>query len=435
MDQAAWAIVLLFASAAVSWLLMKPIAALGLRLGLVDLPSSRRTRAHPIPTTGGIVIFFTVTASLISALRLYGYIAPDVATKLAALFLGGTVIVILGMIDDRVNLRPGVKLTVEFVVAVAMVASGVAIERMRFFGGPAIDLGWMSYPLTVIWLLAFMNAFNLIDGLDGLAGGIAVVAASGLFVVGLMLDNPLLYMMMAGVLGSGIGFLLHNFRRGNVYLGDSGSMLLGFFLAGGAIIGARSDVASKAMLVVGACMAVPAFDVLTTIVRRRRRKTGVMTPDQSHVHHRLIRFGLNPKAAVVVLWGVTVFFGGQMLGLVSPYGLIYILGSYVIAAGVANILLEQRRKNLKTIQSDLRDEMLFLAGVTDPADSCETSTLRQLIVAQIRREALYRRMVREEEGACAGAGQFEPDGVDPTRERVGHRAGGGPSDLPSADEE
>ncbi len=396
MDLVSWSLIILGSAAALSWLLMKPVARLGLRVGLVDLPSSRRTRARPVPTTGGIVIFLTTAASLVLALRFFSYVAPNVAFKLSALLAGGTVIIILGMIDDRINLKPRVKLIVQVAVAVAMVASGVAFEKVGFFFGPALELGWLSYPITVFWIVGFMNALNLIDGLDGLAGGIAVIAASGLFLVGLVNDNPLLYMMIAGIFGSGIGFLLHNFRRGNVYLGDAGSMALGFFLAGGTVIGGRSDLASNAVLVVGACMIVPVFDVVTTIVRRSRSHGGVMTPDQSHIHHRLIRFGLNPKAAVIVVWGVTVFFGWQMLGLIAPYGLIYLLGSYIVAFGVANVLMEQRRKNLRTVQSDLKEEISDLVGLRDRDEAESASSLREIIVAQIRREALYRRIVRDE---------------------------------------
>ncbi|MCK4679659.1 undecaprenyl/decaprenyl-phosphate alpha-N-acetylglucosaminyl 1-phosphate transferase, partial [bacterium] len=243
MDLVSWSLIILGSAAVLSWLLMKPVARLGLRVGLVDLPSSRRTRARAVPTTGGIVIFLTTAASLVFALRLHSYVAPNVAFRFSALLVGGTIIVVLGIIDDRVNLKPGVKLIVQVAVAVAMVASGVAFGKIRLFFGPVLELGWLSYPITVFWIVGFMNAFNLIDGLDGLAGGIAVIAASALFLVGLMNDNPLLYMMVAGIFGSGIGFLLHNFREGNVYLGDAGSMALGFFLAGGTIIGGRSDLA------------------------------------------------------------------------------------------------------------------------------------------------------------------------------------------------
>lgn len=382
----------------VSWLLIRPAARLGLRLGLVDLPSTRRTRARPIPTTGGLVIFLTAVAALLIAVRYCGHFEPDVAAKLMALVIGGAVIVILGMLDDRLNLRPRVKLVVQVVVAVSMVYAGVGIERVRFLVGPTYELGWIRYPITVFWFVGFMNAVNLVDGLDGLASGIAAIGAGALFVVGVFNENVLLYMMTAALLGSTLGFLLHNFREGNVYLGDAGSMVLGFFLAGGAVVGAYGDGASNALLVGGACMAVPAFDVATTIVRRGRAHSGVMTPDRSHVHHRLIRFGLNPRMAVIVLWGVTLFFAGQMLGFVTPHGLAYLMASYVVAMVVGNIIVEQRRKNMRTIQSDLKEELLYLIGAPGAkaiGDEDEDMTLREIIVAQIRREAKYRRLARE----------------------------------------
>jgi len=396
---------LLGATGLASWLLMKPAARAGLHLGLVDLPSTRRTRARPIPTTGGLFVFAVFALSVFASMRLCGDFDADVPAKLWALMAGGVVIVVLGMLDDRLNLRPHVKLIVQTAVAVTMVAAGVGIEHVRFLFGPAHALGWLTYPVTVFWFLGFMNAINLVDGLDGLASGIAAIGALGLFAVGIINDNPLLYLMAAGLLGSTVGFLLHNFREGNIYLGDAGSMVLGFFLAGGSVVGAYGDGASNALLVAGACMAVPAFDVVTTIMRRRKSRRGVMSPDRSHTHHRLIRFGLNPKMSVVVLWGITFFFGGQMLGYIAPHGLIYIMSSYVVAAMVANVVVDQHRKNTRTIRSDLKQELLYLAGHPQSfstTDAHDGMTLRELIVAQIRREARYRRIVRSEFQALAG---------------------------------
>ena len=126
MDPVGLALIILGCSTAASWLLSGPAARLGLALGLVDLPSSRRTRARPIPTTGGLVIFFTIAVSLVLALTFYSYVEPHVARQLSTLLLGGTVIVLLGMIDDRVNLRPGIKLAVQIAVATAMVSSGIS---------------------------------------------------------------------------------------------------------------------------------------------------------------------------------------------------------------------------------------------------------------------------------------------------------------------
>jgi UDP-GlcNAc:undecaprenyl-phosphate GlcNAc-1-phosphate transferase len=397
-----YAIAILVTTGAISWLLIPRAARLGLRLGLVDLPSTRRTRSRPIPTTGGMVVFLTTAAALLVAVHVGAQVDPESALKVQTLLGGGAVIVVLGMIDDRLNLRPRVKLFAQTAVAIAMVASGVGIDRVRFFSGQAFELGWLSYPVTVFWFVAFMNAINLVDGLDGLASGIAAIGATALFAVGILNDNVLLFLMAAGILGSSIGFLTHNFREGSIYLGDAGSMVLGFFLAGAALVGARGDGASNASLVAIACMAVPIFDVMTTIVRREKARSGVMTPDRSHTHHRLIRFGLNPRMTVVILWGVTLFFGGQVLGLIAPHGLLYLLGSYIVAAIVANVIIDQHRKNVRTIASDLRDEIRYLAGAPSapPAsDTHEGMTLRELIVAQIRREALYRRLARNGSGA------------------------------------
>jgi len=394
-----WSLVFLGGTAAASWFLIVPASGLGLRLGLVDLPSTRRTRARAIPTTGGLVVYVTAAAALVVALFTPGLIGREFTRAFSALIFGGSLIVVLGMFDDRLNLRPLVKLIVQTAVAITMVRAGVRIEHVRFLVGPTVELGWMGAPLTVFWFVALMNIVNLIDGLDGLASGIASIGALTLFVVGLLNGFGELMIMMAAVLGASIGFLLHNFREGNVYLGDGGSMVLGFFIAGGAIVGSGSDAASEALLVTFAAMAVPTFDVVTTIVRRARSGLGLMTPDRSHVHHRLIRFGLSPRRTVIALWGVTLFFSGQMLGQVTTHGVIYVLLSYAIAAYVAKIVLDQHRKNVKTLRSDLRDELAYLVGATDTViygDCPPDATLRQMIVSQIRREARFRRMVRAE---------------------------------------
>lgn len=384
-----------------AWILTPPGARMGLRLGLADLPSSRRVRSRAVPTTGGIVVFLAFAVSMILAVRLCADAPPGFGVKLRALLLGSTAVVILGMADDRMNLKPAVKLVAQTVIAVAMVAAGIGIDHMRFVLGPTIDLGWLGYPLTVLWFLAFMNALNMIDGLDGLAGGIAAITAGGLFAVSVLDPNPLLFLVGAGLFGATTGFLIHNYGRGNVYLGDAGSMTLGFLLAGGSIIGANQDAASTTLLVAAACMTVPAFDVTTSMVRRWRKGQHIMKADRGHVHHRLIRFGLSPRHAVLVLWAATIFFGGQMLALVTSHGLLYVLASYVALAIVGRILLNQRRKNLRTTERNVRDEFFYLIGARDSVGDeldGEDPGLRELIVDQIRREALFRRLERNERG-------------------------------------
>ena len=177
-------------------------------------------------------------------------------------------------------------------------------------------------------------------------------------------------------------------------------------------------------------MVVPALDVATTILRRRRARSGIMTPDRSHTHHRLIRFGFNPKMAVIILWGVTLFFAGQTLGFVSPNGLVYLVASAVAAVIVANVLLDQHRKNTKTIGSRLKDAVLYIAGLPGsrpPADTHDGMTLREIIVAQIRREALYRRIARGD--AAPGRPPCGSDGARAPRSRA-HVGAGVLGDVP-----
>lgn len=430
MSNALSAILIFGATGLASWLLARPAAWLGRRLGVVDHPGKRRTKRRPIPTTGGFVVFLAIVGALLVTLRIHGSVEPEIAAKLAVLMAGGGAVVILGMLDDKLNLSPQMKLGAQIAVAVAMAAGGVGIDRMRFLFGPAIDVGWFGYPLTVFWFVGFMNAINLIDGLDGLASGIAAIAAGGLVAVGIINQNPILYLMAAGMVGATLGFLIHNFSKGNIYLGDAGSMVLGFFLAGGAIIGAYGDGASNALLVGAACMVVPAFDVVTSILRRRRAQRGIMTADRSHIHHRLIRFGLHPKAAVVILWGVTVFFGGQMLGFIAPHGIFYIVTSYVVAALVVNEISKQHRKNVRTINSNLGRDLIDLIGVGSDAseDDGDEMSLHELIVAQIRREAHHRKLARREVRGplpARGRPRDERPGADASGDQGPARPSGG----------
>jgi len=414
------ALAVLAVAAGASWLLTPPAARLGVKLGLVDHPSSRRVKSRPVPTSGGLVVFGAFVASMVAMLFLYEGAQPALANKIVALLLGGTAVLILGMADDKHALSPWVKLLVQVGVATAMVFAGVGIERVHIPMGPMIQLGLWSYPLTVLWFIGFMNALNLIDGLDGLASGIVAITSGTMLLVGFMDGAAVLTFMCASLLGSTIGFLLHNFPKGDVYLGDAGSTVLGFFLAGAATLGAANDGASKSLLIAGACMAVPAFDVATSIVRRWRSRQGIMTADRSHVHHRLIRFGLSPKMTVLVLWGATVFFAGQMLGLLARLGFLYTLGSYAVAGFVLNALRLQRRKNIKTTGRDLKDEVFYLLGTRDAVDDeieGEDGDLRQMIMNQLRREVKYRKLVREENGDArpgrpASEPQPSPSGSD-----------------------
>ena len=414
---------------ALSWLLTPAVGRVGLRVGLADPPGPRRVRAHPVPTTGGIVIFLVFGLALLLGHHFCPGFPSEFVGRIGVLLIGAALIALLGAVDDRTDLRPWVKLMGQSVIAASVVAGGFSVSEMRFLLGPTVHIGWFGYPLAFVWFLVFMNAMNLIDGLDGLAGGIAGLASLTLVVVALANGNMLLFFTAAALLGATGGFLVHNFRRGSVYLGDAGSTGLGFLLAGIAIVGSDNDAASSAILAAGACMAVPVFDIFTTVVRRMRAGKSIMAADHSHVHHRLIGFGLSQKGTVLVLWGTTVFFAGQVLSVVIPSGVAFAALGLGAGAAVGYVLLAQRRKNTHTFTSKVSDEVFYLLGMRDHSDPDNVDggpELRSLIRRQIKREARYRRVRRRDESGE----RIVPEVLEYVTTGLGANADPDPDDMP-----
>ncbi|MFH1690032.1 MAG: MraY family glycosyltransferase [Candidatus Eisenbacteria bacterium] len=404
-------------AAALSWVLVPVIGRLGVHVGLVDHPSARRVRARPVPTTGGLTIFLVFGAAMLLGYLFYHDFPWQLVPQLKVLLTGFVSIAMLGVVDDRLELRPIVKLAIQTLIVCGVVAGGLALEEVRFLLGPTVNIGWLGYPVAVVWFLLFMNALNLIDGLDGLAGGIAALASLGLLAVAAIKGNPLLFFAAAVLLGAIGGFLVHNFSHGRVYLGDVGSNGLGFLLAGVAIVGADNDVASSSVLIAGACMAVPTFDIVTSVMRRLLAGRGLMASDHGHIHHRLIGFGLSPRGVVLVLWGVTLFFGGQVLSIMASQGWVYSAAGLVAGAAVALTIIAQRKKNTLTTTRNVADEIFYLLGTRDSSTlepSMDDSRLRTMIRNQIRREARFRRA----NGNGNGHGKaVDPTEVEPTERR------------------
>jgi UDP-GlcNAc:undecaprenyl-phosphate GlcNAc-1-phosphate transferase len=408
----ACALALSGAAAVLSLVLTPPVGRAGLRLGFADQPGPRRVSDRPIPTTGGIVVFLAFGIAMAAGLRLCHDLPTGLPHRLAVLLTGTACIAVLGAIDDKVNLSPLAKLVVQSAVAAGVTANGFAVSEMRFLMGPTLHIGWLGYPLVFLWFLTFTNALNLIDGLDGLAGGIAAIASASLVTLSIVKGNAVLLYTAAALLGSIGGFLFHNFSRGCVYLGDAGSTGLGFLMAGVAIIGSANDAASSSILVAAACMAVPLFDVATSVIRRWRAGVNIFACDRGHIHHRLIRFGLGPRRVVFVLWGVTVFFAGQILGMTATRGVFYTVASLASAAAAGWIVVRQRRKNVRTTGRTASDDVFYLMGTRDLA--CETGSsdepeLRDMIANRALREQRYRRLRAQRRAAREGAGSAAAD--------------------------
>ena len=338
----------------------------GARIGLLDHPHERKIQRTAIPRTGGIGILFGMAAAMLYL----GNIAPPLGIamtrELGAVLAGGALIHILGIMDDLLQLSAKVKLGLQVLVISYVVSNGLLLDGLTFPGGHTLDLGIFAVPVTAFFLLGFINSFNLVDGLDGLAGGIAAISAMVLAFAGVLQGNFLLALLSLALLGAVMGFLPFNFIFGKTFLGDAGSMLLGYLLAVSALVGSRFTHDGTPVLLAMASAIVPILDTFTTILRRLRKGQALFRPDSMHVHHRLIRFGLTPERTVVVILGVTAFAAGLALCILvegsGPLFVPTVLSGFLVASGM--------RKDRRTLDDDdteasIRETVLYLLGTLD----------------------------------------------------------------------
>lgn len=286
-----------------------------------DLPSeARKVHTQPIPRIGGLAVvtaFFTPIFGLaLYTNRISGLLYAD-ATLVSALCLGAAAIVLLGVYDDLKGADAKLKLIVQTIVAVGMWVAGFRIELLGNPFGPAFQLGVFSLPLTVLWIVGIVNALNLIDGLDGLASGMALFAAVVLFGVSFVDHAVLLCLLTACLGGALIGFLFFNFNPAKIFLGDSGSMFLGFILAVMSIWTQRKGATMVALLIPVIALGVPILDTTLSFLRRLARRQNPFKADREHLHHRLLGLGLSHRNAVFTLYTVSAVFALGALALLD----------------------------------------------------------------------------------------------------------------------
>lgn len=283
---------------------------------IVDKPGPRRVNRRTVPRLGGVAMFggllvAVLVEALCEVLGLWnGPILQggSLNTRSLGVILGLAVIVVVGVIDDVKTLSAGKKLLGQIVASCIIAATGTLLHAFHFPGIPGvIDFGWWSYPITVIYLVCFINIINLIDGLDGLAAGISGMAAITLFIMFMTLrqtDAALLAVITAAIAGA---FLLYNFNPASIFMGDSGSMLLGMLLGAVSLVG-TTRLLSITLLIIPVIVAfVPVIDTAAAIVRRVRKHESITTPDAGHIHHRLLLRGYSQRKAVLLIYLWTAF--------------------------------------------------------------------------------------------------------------------------------
>ncbi len=334
-------IVAFLLSALTTLVLTPALRGAALRFGWMDEPDHRKVHETPIPRIGGVAIAIAFFVPVLALTFLDNKISAaylDDQAKLIGLGVGALVTVLLGLFDDLRSLSALQKLPVQIAVAGLAWAAGFQIAAIGNPFGAPIELGWLGLPLTLLWIVGIMNAINLVDGLDGLAGGVALFALATLFVIGVVKGNPILSLTTVALAGALMGFLRHNFNPATIFMGDSGSLFLGYVIAVTSIWSSAksSTVVSLAIPIV--ILGLPILDTSMSMFRRMIRGKSPFSADREHIHHKLLDMGLSQRQAVLTLYGGSVLLAGAGLVLMFANAAVSaaVLGGVIVAAIVAS---------------------------------------------------------------------------------------------------
>ena len=342
-----WVAAALVTAMVVALIATPVVKSLAFKVGAVDVPKdNRRMHDHPIPRMGGLAIFFGFILSVL----LYVEMTP----QLRGMLLGGVIIVVLGIFDDIYALGAKFKLVIQIVAALTAVLSGNVIETLSnpnvFSSNLYWDLGWLSVPVTVLWIVAITNAVNLIDGLDGLACGVSTISSMTLLVIALVVSEGDVALLMAALAGGCIGFLPYNMNPAKIFMGDTGSTFLGYILAVVSVNGLFKFYTIISFAVPFLMLGLPIFDTCFAFIRRIAHGQSPMHADRSHVHHRLIDMGFNQKQAVAVLYIISAILGLSAVVLTTsgPVKAMLLLMALCFAGAIAgHIFLSNNRKDME----------------------------------------------------------------------------------------
>ena len=283
----------------VSYILTPYIARVGKKQNMMDIPGHRKIHEEAIPNLGGIVIFFGFLLSLLLVVPIEG--------QVKALLIGGVIILLLGVIDDIVNLSPKHKFIIQMIPAlIVVVYNSDLINSFIVNQLKSLDLlSYLLYPILIFWIVGITNSINLIDGLDGLACGVSLIALVAFLILGLRQNLETLSLISIALAGSILAFLRFNFYPAKMFLGDSGSTFAGFMLASVGALWVLNSGNAFFILIPIIVLALPIFDTLFAIWRRYRSHHPIFQADKGHLHHRLLARGIAHKNVVFILWGIS----------------------------------------------------------------------------------------------------------------------------------
>ena len=323
----------------VSLATMPLIILLAKKTGAMDAPNARKVHKKPIPRIGGLGIYAGFLAAMVFVAANYT-MDPEMVHETFGLVVSGSLIVALGLVDDYKNLPAKLKLLGQICAAAVLVfAFDVRIDFVtnpfgEYFYLDNLPIPHIAVPITMFWLVGLTNTVNLIDGLDGLAAGVASIASFTILLVALEQNFILVAVLTAALAGAAVGFLKYNFHPAQIFMGDTGSMFLGFMLAGISVTGAVKSVATIALIVPIFALGLPILDTTFAIVRRLRGGVPIFKPDKGHLHHRLLSVGFTQKQAVLLMYVISALFGLSAIALTAVSSQIAVLILLVVIAAI-----------------------------------------------------------------------------------------------------
>lgn len=284
-----------------SILLTPLVKRLAYRIGAVDKPNYRKVHDHVMPRLGGLAIFIAFLIGIV--------VAQPMDKSMIAILIGSFVIIVTGVLDDMLEISPKAKLIGQTIAAAIVIFfGGVQIDFINLPFGGKLDFGYLSIPLTLIWIIGITNAINLIDGLDGLAAGVSTIALVTLATMAFIMSDMFVLVMALILAASTCGFLFYNFHPAKIFMGDTGALFLGFMISVLALLGFK-NVTFVSLVIPIVMLGVPISDTFFAIVRRLLNKQPPFSPDKSHLHHRLMSIGFTHRQTVLLIYGIAAMFG------------------------------------------------------------------------------------------------------------------------------
>ncbi len=305
----------LFVVAVGATIALTPVARkIAIHFDAIDYPSARRVNMLPIPRMGGIAIFGGMVAAVAVAVFGMQFLGwenpfvpePSMQVNYWGVLAGVVLIFLVGAIDDIIDMNAKAKFLGQIIAACVVAGSGVLLSSIHNpIGSGYIEFGWLAYPITVFYLVAFANVINLIDGLDGLASGITGISALTILVFAVLTGRPDAALFSVVLIGACLGFLKSNFYPAKIFMGDSGALLLGFSLGLVSLFAVARSALFVSLLVPILAAGVPIMDTFFAIIRRKREHRPIDEADKGHIHHRLMRAGFSQRTTVLIMWGWT----------------------------------------------------------------------------------------------------------------------------------